>query len=354
MKVFSQESRAVMEISVASESVQLVVSLKGEMDRTVYGEGIRQIRQEFERSPRDVVVDCEGLRHVSSGAVAGFSRLRETIEKQGKSLQFANLARDVADVFARGGFGVDRAHRVSTDPQAALAELAPPPGRLAFQESRLAPQAPALGPRLGEAPALGGADLVSEVGRIKQDLALAEADLRAAREETEQAQGERQKTQEQLAETKARLLTLQEENVKLARELQQRPAPSSEESPAENDQLRVEAIALRKERDRLREDLANARDQVKTFRDAYAGLERDLQRMEEMKERVASSQDELKMARQDLQFAREKLTSTVDLNRSMEEQVQILQQDLLAARETVRRHEAKFAELKRFISVELG
>lgn len=366
MRISASEGEEAMEIQIADSSRSLVVSLQGDMDRTVYGEGLKQIRQAFYSAPRDLVIDCEGLLRVSPVAVAGLLRLKDAVEQEGKTLRFRNLAPAVRDVLERGGVPIDEEAR--GEPPARLAASvrpvepepvfpeAPPAEELPQEDpAPVAPEAPVVAPARSAAAGAGvGASLGGEIQRLKQEIALAAADVEAAREEARAARTEAERSSKALSDARHESALLAGENERLLKELEARPADASSENPAENDRLRVELVALRKERDRLREDLERLRMQHQTVRDAYGAAEREIQRVGELKQKLALAEDELKAARADLEYAREKMTSTVALNQSLEEHGQVLQQDLLSAREQVRRYQARIEELKRFVNVELA
>ncbi len=210
----------------------LTVSLEGELDRAIYGEKLRQIRQVFAESPRDLDIDCARLVRISPMAVAALVRLREFIETEGHVMRLVNVSSDVAGVFQRGG--LDLASVAKAAPVASrLQGAAPPPA------ANVGIAAPVRAPE-AHAPAVsaGGANLAGELDRLKEELARMESDLATARDEAHAAAREREKAQELYLELRARVESLRDENKKLAEELSSR-TPEAVLAPLANVQSRI-------------------------------------------------------------------------------------------------------------------
>ncbi len=311
--------------------------LEGELDRTVYGEKLRLIRQAFADSPRDVTVDCTKLTRISPMAVAALVRLREFIEAEGRSFRLVNVGSAVATTFSRGGLEPDSilsgrpaAEAVREEPPAAppkprLAPAAPAP-------EAAAPETPAPGgeppPRPSPAALSGGADLAGEVERLKRDLALMEADLAAAKEDAQSAAGDREKAQSLYIDLRARVEAMREENRKLADE---------QETIRQRTQ---DALApMREVQKRIRASLEQARVHADSLSTICRGVEEAFLTIGVSLPAEGTSPDEPPLSHLIL-------SAMVKMDPEMANLFRSLRADLLAADEKIRRQAALFAHLE--------
>lgn len=251
----------------------ITAALEGELDRAVYGEKLRQIRQLYSASPGDVSIDCARLSRISPMAVAALVRFREFVESEGHALRIVNVSPSVASAFSRGGLEADSIAAARPDPveeppsapEAPAAEvpvkprLEPPPS-----SSPEPPLPPAPAPEPVPRPT-AGANLVGEVERLKHDLALMEADLAAAREEAETAAGDREKAQSLYVDLRARVEALREENRKLA-----------EEQEAIRQRSQDALAPMREVQKRIRDSLEQARQHADSLAAICRGVEEAL------------------------------------------------------------------------------
>lgn len=302
----------------------LSAALEGELDRAVYGERLREIRQSFTDSPRDVVVDCAKLTRISPMAVAALVRLQEFVEAEGRSFRLVNASSAVATTFSRGGL----------EPGSALPGPCPPSGDAALSppsRPRLAPATPE--PEVNTVPAAppvpsGGANLAGEVERLKRDLALMEADLVASKEEVQSAAGDREKAQSLYVELRARVEALREENRKLADEqeaIRQRSA---------------DALApMREVQKRIRASLEQARVHADSLSTICRGVEEALLMVGVSLPAEDAGSDEPPLSHLIL-------SAMVKMDPEMGALFKSLRSDLLAADEKIRRQAALFTHIE--------
>lgn len=246
-----------------------LVSLEGELDRSVYGERLRDIRQSFAETPGDLVIDCAKLIRISPMAVAGLVRLKEFVEGQGFSIRFVRAAPEVAAQFARGGLaGVETAAASEEAAAAPPAEEAPAAPRRAVSPSPdliLEPPPEETGPAAGAEgdAAFAGPNLATEVARLRTEMAHLESDLKASREEAAAAVRAREQASSLYVELRARAESLREENKRLAEDLARASA-------------RDVLAPLREVQERIRAALDRAQSQAEACREGCRAVESSL------------------------------------------------------------------------------
>lgn len=300
-------------------------ALEGELDRAVYGERLRQIRQLYSASPRDVSIDCTKLSRISPMAVAALVRFREFVESEGHALRIVNVSPGVASAFSRGGLEADSILAARADP----VEEPPPPA----PEVPVPPPEPVLPPVPAPEPVQrppAGANLVGEVERLKHDLALMEADLAAAREEAENAAGDREKAQSLYVDLRARVEALREENRKLA-----------EEQEAIRQRSQDALAPMREVQKRIRDSLEQARQHADSLAAICRGVEEALLTVGV----AVPPTGEEPAAGGEPPLSHLILSAMVKMDPKLGDLFRTLRVDLDAADEKIRRQAALFADL---------
>jgi anti-anti-sigma factor len=77
----------------------LIVTLSGELDQHTHQDVFDCVEDEINKGYRNLVLDCEDLRYVSSIGIGTLVRIHARMKKIGGDVRIANLRGAVADMF---------------------------------------------------------------------------------------------------------------------------------------------------------------------------------------------------------------------------------------------------------------
>lgn len=93
-----------MKTTISEAGNKIIATLEGELDTAAAVETEKDFQPLLESKGKDIVLDCNGLRYISSSGLRLFLSLLKSAKANGSDLTLENLNDNIRKVFSMTGF----------------------------------------------------------------------------------------------------------------------------------------------------------------------------------------------------------------------------------------------------------